>query len=108
MALVFEAWRQYEDDSRVGAESKARAIIAAVDAQHPAPALPRDVAMRTDEEREAMDAVVEAALRRAARTRAFGRAPVTIAERDAWNILARETDRACDRLLAIRARRGAK
>ena len=49
-ALVFEAWRQYEDDSRVGAEAKARAVIAAVDAQHPAPALPRDVAMRVAEE----------------------------------------------------------
>ena len=137
-ALVFESWRQYEDDSRVGAEAKARAIIAAVDAQHPAPALPREVLTRvaeeavesvsrfearevsdtidaivsrhlpTDEEREAADAVVEAAL-------AEHEAWEAIADSDEWEMPAKgvgaaaaRSREACLRLLAIRAKRGAR
>jgi len=39
MALVFEAWRQYENDHFVGAEAKARAVIDHVNREHPAPGL---------------------------------------------------------------------
>lgn len=102
------------------------AIIAAVDAQHPPPALPRDVAMRvaedairtaqlhplhtfsdaeralivdrhvpTDEEREAEREVVEAAV-------AYVR---TVDSKGEWWLRTRD---AADRLIAIRAKRGAR
>ena len=114
------------------------AIIAAVDAQHPAPALPREVLTRvaeeavesvsrfearevsdtidaivsrhlpTDEEREAADAVVEAAL-------AEHEAWEAIADSDEWEMPAKgvgaaaaRSREACLRLLAIRAKRGAR
>ena len=118
----------YPEDT---ADDEADAIIAAVDAQHPAPALPREVAMRiadavrflgleqmhsppsdddlaaivsrhlpTDEEREAERAVVEAAL---AMRAAWTESPISAYDRK------RDTMHAmADRLLAIRAKRGAR
>lgn len=103
------------------------AIIAAVDAQHPAPALPREVAMRvaeevlhttglaaigkgppadlaaivsrhlpTDEEREAEGAVVDLAIK------------LRAAWHDHPTAAAHYVALAADRLLAIRAKRGAR